>query len=713
MQGIMPVGLMLGIQGRSEKVLSDLELFNQKMGRLLVPKSIDSLSELASLGIVDRMSVEFARFVLRVHLLESLERKDKEVLSEKSCAELEAMALAAFLAADAIRNSHSCLLLQPHALLDALDASGGQELLKAFAILLQLYAIENDHVWNTRKFSSKEKVLEELLDRLKGVLACSPAVGSPNQIRPLVLDGNRLYIHKYWSYERRLAERFLRLAGERPSFLSENNDDSIKSALKMVKRLFPKADKTGPDWQKIAALRCLMSKLVVVSGGPGTGKTRTVTAMMAVIQAACLYGKGPVSIGLCAPTGKAAARLTQSVNATMAELYLPEEIKKTLPREACTLHRLLGAGRAPGLFRHHREAPLPYQLVIVDEASMVDLPIFAHLLDALAEECSLILLGDKDQLASVEAGSVLRDLCLGAELANFSKSPVQANEIAAKDIGSGLGKESLAIDKPLDFITSRKKLRKCIVVLSHNYRFKKGSGLSELAQAINRGDFAETFSVLASPDLPDVSFVNSSDKPLDQLLKEVAKEWLMKITRAETPKEALHILNKFKVLCALKQSASGADTLNSFIDAMLRKDVGPHQSSLYKGKAVVINRNDYQVGLYNGDTGICWPDKKGSLAVWFEDGSGKLRKFFPSRLPSFDTAWAMTVHRSQGSEFDKVLVVLPPATSTMAGRELLYTAVTRARKKVIIWGRPEDVEACVRQKTLRHSGLGRLLWAVE
>lgn len=707
---IMATEKAYGQYGLLEKALSELRIFNLNWGRLAEPGFIDSLLELAYKGTVDMMSVEFARFVSRIHLLQGRHGEAMEDVNS-SVGEVETVGLCAFLAADAISRSHSCLLLRPMALLSALEAAGAGELLSAFPMLSPLYREEGLVDGPALRSGHIRAIASALLERMKKALFQSPAVGKPGQLRPLVFDGSRLYIHRYWSYERRVARAFLSLASTGPAFSGSVQAIEAKDpVLEICERLFFRDEGSRPDWQKLAALRALHSRLVVVSGGPGTGKTRTVTAIMALVQAVCLKKSGPVPIALCAPTGKAAARLTQSVNTAVSSMDLPPQIKKVLPNEASTLHRLLGAGRVPGRFKYDRKNPLPYKLVIVDEASMVDLPLFVHLIDALSEDCSMILLGDKDQLASVEAGCVLRDLCLGLELYDYSDDFIRMAERSGESVGDN--KRMHQEEKGQDFESpDQRALRDCLVVLKHNYRFRKGSGLSELAHAINKGNVEETMDILSSPEFPDVSFVNGMEKSLDRLIKELSEQWFLGLVSARGPSEALSLLNEFKVLCALRQSATGADNLNRFMDRLACKACkGSMPGNLFKGKAIVINRNDYQAGLYNGDTGICWPDGNGSMAVWFEEASGGSRRLSPGRLPSFDTAWAMTVHRSQGSEFSTVLVVLPPATSPMAGRELLYTAVTRARKRVILWGAPEEIEACIRQKTVRHSGLGRLLW---
>ncbi len=600
---------------------------------------IKRLTRAAARGEASRTGAEFARFIARLWPGEN-----------------EGLFIGAYLACAAIDDSHTCLVL------------------------------EDDHIVRTAEVAGLPGL--EPGPVIRGVLS-SGAVGRPGENRPLVLDGGRLYLHRYWSYERLVARRLLELAGSR---LRPAN---AHAAAEMAKRMFP-ACPARPDWQKIASFSVLFRRLLVISGGPGTGKTRTVTALMALLVSS-EPGKEPL-LAMCAPTGKAAARLTESVASASRALEIEEEIRKSMPQKALTVHRLLGAGREPGRFRFNRENPLPHHAVILDEASMIDLPMMVHLLDALRPEARLVLIGDRDQLASVEAGSVMKDICQGEH--RFSYSPGFVDQ-------AGMVGESL----PPAGGGPHHAVKDCIVTLGHSYRFRPGSGIDELATAVNQGDFRQVQAIFRDPELDRARFITASQEDLSAFLEREAVPWARNLAGAASCREAISRMEEFRILSGLKKGPSGVESINRFIHERVTRGFRPEEGTVFKGLPVIINRNSYVMELFNGDTGVVWPDEEQRLKVWFTLGENELRGFSPYGLPPFDPAWAITVHRSQGSEFRKVILVLPPKKTAMPGRELLYTAITRAREEIIIWGSWEDLRACVENRTRRDSGLGELLWA--
>jgi exodeoxyribonuclease V alpha subunit len=473
---------------------------------------------------------------------------------------------------------------------------------------------------------------------LRKKLRASKVIGAPGDFTPLVLDrDDRLYLRRYWEYEQQLAEAIRGRAQSHPSL--------------------PK--KKESDLQKVAAARAVTNNFTVITGGPGTGKTRTVMSILALLKAQ--PGGENLRIELAAPTGKAAARLTESIRA----------IDQTL--EAATIHRLLGYLPDSPNFRHDAENPLSADVVIVDEASMIDLALMAKLVTAVRPEARLILLGDRDQLASVEAGSVLADICAAAEAA-----------------------------PPND------PLREVVVALEKNYRFAPTGGIYRTSSAVNAGDADTAIAALQEntgnearwQPLPEVA------RLADALREQVVRAF-QPVLVANDPIEALTQLQRFRILCALRHGPFGVENLNAIAEEILAQDglLTPRHGGFYRGQPLTIAENNYSLGLFNGDTGIILPDSDDTLRAYFLSGEGKLRRFLPSRLPRHETAFAMTVHKSQGSEFERVLLLLPRNDSPLLTRELLYTGLTRARRGVEIWATEPVLRAAIGRQVARVSGL--------
>ena len=612
------------------------------MDKKVCERLIRALSRAALNGDADIAGVELARFITRI-----------------SPHEPASVAFGAYLAAAAIHDSHTCLRLDR-----APDLTENMQELVASCGL------------------DVERVVKDIEN--------SETVGREGDSLPLLLHDNRLYLHRYWSYEKALSELIIKKAQGGPEDLGAGYREQ---AVKVVQRLFPAKAPEAPDWQKLATLRALFTDILIISGGPGTGKTRTVTAIMAALIET--DPKSDISIVMCAPTGKAAARLTESVASASRSFNLSEGILEKMPKKASTIHRLLGAVPVTGGFRHNRENPLPYKVVIVDEASMVDLSMMAHLVDALAPDTKLILLGDRDQLASVEAGSVLGDICMGERLFSYSKSFVKIAEQADEHVSDEQEKGT-------------HPLRDSIITLKHNYRFNGESGIDELALAVREGDYKAVKEILLSKEKGRVNFIPSMEKGLSRLVEHEAGSFINSVYAAKSPAEAIKRMEGVKILCGIKRGGAGVEDINNYVAARFFRTRG--MNMVYRGMPVIINRNDYRLELFNGDTGIIWPGAGGGLKAWFRFGGDDLRAFSISRLPPFEPAWAVTVHRSQGSEFMKAIVMLPYEKGRMPGRELLYTAITRAREEVTVWGGWEDLRACVETPTRRDSGLGGMLW---
>jgi exodeoxyribonuclease V alpha subunit len=525
----------------------------------------------------------------------------------------------------------------------------------------------------------------------RALLKESPLVGTPGERAPLILDGrNRLYLGRYWQLEQRLAEALAaRAGGWAPGV------DRGRLAAGLA-RLFPPAD-PGIDWQKAAAAVAVLRPFCVVSGGPGTGKTRTVTSILALLAE---QSPGRVSrIALAAPTGKAAARLTESIRGEKAKLPLDPALAAAIPDEAMTLHRLLGFRPGRVNPRHGPDDPLHLDTLVVDEASMVDLPLMSRLVAALPGQARLILLGDKDQLASVEAGMVLGDICGRGRAAGCS-----AGLAAAVAEVAGIELPQAAAPAIADHI----------LVLRRSYRFGADSGIGALARAVNAGDGPRALELLEDPQYPDVERVPAHAGRLQALLAERVLPVYRALSGAPDPEPALAALSQVRVLCAVREGPHGVRAINH----LLARALGPDPAvaggvGVYPGRPLMITANDYAQGLFNGDLGVVLPDpgQGGALRVFFQTPQG-IRRLLPSRLPPHETAYAMTVHKSQGSELREVLLVLPDVDSRVLTRELLYTGITRARERVTLVGTDRRVLEAAGRPVQRSSGLLDALWLV-
>ncbi|MGJ7251676.1 exodeoxyribonuclease V subunit alpha [Morganella morganii] len=528
------------------------------------------------------------------------------------------------------------------------------------------------------------------LPEIKAALSASDAVSDGSLPSPVVLSEENLYLHRMWQYECRVAEFF-----SRPQRVSAD----AEKLRPVLDALF--GTEEPEDWQKIAAAVAVSSRTAVISGGPGTGKTTTVARILAALVQSTA---DPLLIELAAPTGKAAARLTESLGEAIAQLDLTDAQRAMMPDQAKTLHRLLGAQPDSRRLRHHQKNPLMSDVLIVDEASMVDLPMMAALIDALPENAMLILLGDKDQLASVEAGAVLGDICRFAE-SGYTPQRRQALEAMT---GCVLPDKSPA--HPVN-------VQDHLCLLRKSFRFDAGSGIGQLATAVNNGDVRETMAVLGG-QRPDVRYVPlENEDGYAQVLTDTMKAYLPFLSLVKQhadPAAVLDAFSQFRLLCALREGPFGVEGLNERIERLLHQQGHIrrpliHRHRAYHGKPVMISRNDSPLGLFNGDIGIMLTDENHELRVYFRLPDGTIRSIRPSRLPAHETAYVMTVHKSQGSEFAHTALVLPVQPSPLVSRELLYTALTRAKQFLTIYSREECVKRAVKTPTQRYSGLsGRL-----
>lgn len=644
------------------------------------------LDRIADLGQLRRIGTSFVRFMVSLGMTESSHLLSCVVLSE-----LEG-------------RGNSCMLLS--------------DLANDAAELIGL----KDEQWQ-----GLAKMLGTLPQGVDGWRECLQQceqvwfVGNADLQQPLVLEDDRLYLRRYWKDETRVAQRVTQLAATS----REVDQSRVKQWLD---KLFDKStdqpsDNTNPDWQKIACAIAIRSNLSIITGGPGTGKTYTVARLLALLFA-LTDSPDRLRIALAAPTGKAAARLKQSIDNALTELS--EKLLGELPLAeltsrmgaARTLHSLLGARPDTRAFKHHAGNPLDLDVLIVDEASMVHLEMMACLLDALPRNAMIVLLGDKDQLASVEAGAVLGDMCLNAQAGGYSEATLG---YVANTTGQSI---------PAAYAGNASTLAQQTVMLRHSHRFT--GPISELAIAVNGGIEAEALTCLRSKKDKILTWQEHAHPeyvlqlalagrdgceggygPYSRSLAEcpdakditIYEQWVRKVLQA---------FESFRILCAVREGDWGVSGINKAVEKCFETEgLIKRSGEWYVGRPVMVTRNDYGIGVFNGDIGITLADplNKKSLRVYFLEGQ-TVRSVLATRLQSVETAYAMTVHKSQGSEFHHTVVVLPRETSHVITRELIYTGITRSRKFFTLVTPVSSVfEDAIKTQVQRASGLGVVLHA--
>ncbi|MDP0563409.1 MAG: exodeoxyribonuclease V subunit alpha [Candidatus Endonucleobacter sp. (ex Gigantidas childressi)] len=570
---------------------------------------------------------------------------------------------------------------------------------------------------------------------------------------PLVIEKKRLYLYRYWQYEKQVAA-FLGQSSAidvdhqaaslilnrlfhrdyahiyQQCHLLEHGADIQKTLIKWLDIEYQYAldwsaiekcilnaktssdlsslDKLIPihhclNWQKTAVALAATQSFSIISGGPGTGKTTTVTKLLALLVELGIQSGSPPNIKLVAPTGKASARLTESIGGALNQLACNQQVKDLIPTNASTIHRLLGVMPANNRFRHNNSNKLHLDILVVDEASMIDLPMMARLLEAMPSNCRLILLGDRDQLASVEAGSVLGDICTAAD-GGYSSQKVQIME---QMTGFNLSEYSNTGARPIN---------NSICLLQKSYRFDAHSGIGCLANAINIGNQKAVNRTL-SRNFKDIDIHPIDSFGYQQLLKLCTTGYQRFLAIIKTgvtgnesetiwQKKILKTFHSFRLLCALREGQFGVNCLNEAIRSALAKANLIDEVSLwYEGRPILITKNDNDLNLYNGDIGIALNNNNNRLRVIFELPDGSIKQFLPSRLPEHETVFAMTIHKSQGSEFEHAAIALPHQFNPMITRELVYTGITRAKKKLDLFCGEDLLNKAIKTPTQRISGL--------
>ena len=560
-------------------------------------------------------------------------------------------------------------------------------------------------------------------------------VGKAGEYKPLILANGYLYLRRYWQYQQQLAEQIksrLEIAELDEDWMQERLNHYFPSN-KYASDSENKKDER--DWQKIAAAHALQNQFLIVSGGPGTGKTTTITKILALLielynsQDDSKYKSGKkgggdkynhLNILLAAPTGKASIRMLDAISEAQNKLDLSDDVKVHMPKQASTLHKLLGFIPEKVTFKHNRNNPLNADVVLIDEASMIDIAMMLKLIEAVPKHAKLILIGDKDQLSSVETGSVFADMCEGL---NNNLSNNLSNNLNNKEknplspAGGGLGRGETP-DGNLESQTRQSH----IVTLQKNYRFKKGSTIGQLALTANKGDSKTLLETLKDETKIDCNLLSPSILAGKQLPNDLTAPWdnYFKILNSpnSTITEIFKAFNEYRILCALRRGLNGSTTLSTRIETSLAKkglirqraSFGQVQTqNWYHGRPVMITQNSYSKGLFNGDTGITLTRNSETKVYFPSSEEGEFKSYAPVRLPAHETTWAMTIHKSQGSEFNQVLLVLPHEVMPLLTRQLIYTGITRAKEQVNIVASDAVLNAGVKTEKVKATRIGDML----
>ena len=526
------------------------------------------------------------------------------------------------------------------------------------------------------------------------LLANSAVIGKPGELKLLIYEDGLFFLQRFSVYERVVAD-FIK---SRSGAGSANIPDSVKQ---QIDELFPENIEGGDvNWQKVAAMLALRSKFLLISGGPGTGKTTTAGRILAL-----LTRRNPeMMIAMVAPTGKAAERLNESIRNFKEDHRgkIEDDLLDKIPENALTIHRFLGVNsRRPN---YDRYSPAPIDLLIIDEASMVSLPLFAKTFEALPDECAVIMLGDKDQLMAIENGNVLKDITESERLNAFSaKFTALARELSGGEMNLSVVDETAADAAMADIA----------VQLEYSRRFGAESGIGVLSRLVKAADtetdlkkLEETFDNFGDLGLTNIDDETELASFIDTFCDEHLADYRAALDSGADGGTLLDELAKFRILCAVNSGPFGVDAVNEMVE---KKLFGAESALGFRhGKPIMITRNDYALNLMNGDVGVVCETSNG-LKVVFKGTEGELREFNPASLDEYKTAYAISVHKSQGSEFSNVFLVLPPRHSGVLTKELIYTAVTRAKDTCEIIASPEILRQSIVRGMRRVSGLKQKL----
>ena len=510
-------------------------------------------------------------------------------------------------------------------------------------------------------------------------------VGEAGEYKPLIIDKNYLYLNRYFSYQQQLAED---ISARLKSIEQDSSSERwVKERLDLY---FDTKNQDETNWQKEATERALKHSFLVLSGGPGTGKTTTISRILATLIEQHLLHKNTdrLRILLAAPTGKASIRMLDSLRKAQQTMKLSDAIVEQMPIQASTLHKLLRYQPNKVQFKHNRNNPLNADVVLVDEASMIDIALMSKLIEAVPAQAKLILIGDKDQLSSVETGSVFADICAGLE-ASGSRN---------------------------------------IVTLQKNWRFSKDSGIGQLAIATNQGDSQQLLKILYDKEQPNCQLLSPTILEKNQIPSTLLTPWKNYFKVLNDPQSSINEIfeafNQYRILCALRRGLNGSTIMSKRIETEITKQgflqthvqqpfSQKNQNKLwYHGRPIMVTQNSYSKGLFNGDTGIALIRDK-QVNVYFPDGNksggeeggivnkGTYKSFSPVRLPAHETTWAMTIHKSQGSEFNQVALILPHEVMPLLTKQLIYTGITRAREQLSLVASDSVLSAGVKTEVVK------------
>jgi exodeoxyribonuclease V alpha subunit len=518
-------------------------------------------------------------------------------------------------------------------------------------------------------------------------LKSSTIVGLAGDMKPLILSKNRLTFRRYWYYEY-IAGQWIKRNSSNKSLTGIS-----RISVEILDGLFP-YEENELNWQKTAAALSLIKPFLIISGGPGTGKTTTVARILALHQR---VSDEKLNIALAAPTGKAAGRMGEALSRELEKLNLSQKELRDFPKEAKTVHRLLSGTESRGLLPPVEKKLLRQDLIIIDEASMMDLSLMYRLVNHLSETTRLILLGDKDQLASVEAGSVFSDLCQ-KNVNGFLSDTIQSLKML------GIKDELPKHDES--------EISDSIVYLTKSYRFDESSGIGKLSDLVKNQN-KETKNLKTVFDgYSDLHCQNFAFQKMDiQYILEDLKQKIKNCSDIQTPQEILEFWKKSAWLMVLRKGLTGTERLNRLIEQQLAADrVVQMENSWYHGRPIIVTQNDYSLGVFNGDLGVTIVDRSGSRWVYIETGS-EIKRYNPQRLSHFEPAYFLTVHKSQGSEFNHVHFLLPQKDTPILTKELIYTVITRARENFSLYGNLDLFEKGMKRETVRFTGLKDLLYS--
>ncbi|RFS18661.1 exodeoxyribonuclease V subunit alpha [Chitinophaga silvatica] len=566
--------------------------------------------------------------------------------------------------------------------------------LKPYAYLLSKKGSEGHICLHLSKLEQEWHTLPEAYRKIETgnvELRNLPVVGSEeDNNQPFVVYQDRLYMQRYFRYESNFLNK-IRLFLDAEKAVLNDRITQLQEQKALIQRLFSSSNKYI-DWQLAAAITGVLNNFTIITGGPGTGKTTTVAKLLAL-----LYATEPnLKVALAAPTGKAAARMAESLRNTNIES--DESTQAAFQRlQPSTIHRLLGSLPDTHRFKHNQLNPLIYDVIIIDESSMIDVALFAKLLDAVPPTTRLILLGDKDQLAAVEAGSLFGDLCQAQDELNLF-SPERSQfinnfiPVAEQQIPASMVK------------SDAHPLFEHLIELRHSHRFSGDQGIGKFSKAIITNNEAAIRSFFHSN--ADDQIIIDPEYNTDLFEKFVSR--YTDFIQEKDISKALLLLNAQRVLTAIREGAHGLYTINKQIEKYLHeKQLINANAEFYNNRPIILTRNYYEHGLFNGDTGIIRLDENNTLMAWFIDSTGNLKSVLPGYLTQAETAFAMTVHKSQGSEFGEVMIILPDTPEIpILTRELIYTAVSRAKQKVYIQGSPEIILSAAGKFVERASGIG-------